>query len=84
MNIDIIMAIVTIAFVYSIIPQIIKVIRDKRVEIAWQTLFITSIGLWTMAFCFGTLSQHLTSITNYFSASGWTFLLCAKFYYRIQ
>ena len=80
--IDYFMTLVSIGFAYSLVPQMILVTKQKKVEIAWQTLIISSLGLWTYTVCFILLDQKLTGITNTLCASCWTYLLIAKIYYK--
>jgi len=79
--IDLIMTVVTIGFAYSLIPQIIKSTKEKQVAIAYQTLVICVIGVWTMAICFLTMGKSFTGIANMVTASAWSYLLVFKFFF---
>jgi len=75
---DTVMMIVAIAFCYSLIPQIFFNIRIHEVNLSWQTLVISPIGLLISAFCFFTLKLYYTSVTTLFSATCWLIMLIQK------
>lgn len=80
--IDLIMTLCSLSFVYSLVPQIIKVNREGRIELAWQTLIISPIGLTIMTVCFYILDQKFTCFTNFACAICWYYLLFAKIIYK--
>jgi uncharacterized protein with PQ loop repeat len=84
MNIqDIIIAIIAILFSYSLIPTIIKIIKNSYLSntLSWQTVIITTIGLFIMAFSMLNLGLLFSFITNLITAICWLIVLILKIKY---
>jgi len=81
---DIVLSVVSISFTYSLIPQIIYSVKKQSVDISWQTLIITSIGLLVMAVTLGTINLNLTAITTWITSFCWFILLFIKIEYIIN
>ena len=72
---DIAFTIISIAFCYSLIPQIVYNTQLHCVNLSWQTVIISAIGLYASAFCFLTLKFYFTTI---FSATCWLVMVIQK------
>ena len=79
---DFIMALAGAGFVYSLIPQLMLVTREKEVHIAWQTLAFTVAGLWVMCGCLFSLGQPISGLMNGLTAGCWSYILVAKIIYQ--
>lgn len=62
---DIAFAIISIAFCYSLIPQIVYNYNLHIVNLSWQTLIISSVGLYASATCFLHLNFGLLELQLY-------------------
>jgi len=78
---DKLLTVAALGFVYSLIPQIILNHQQSCVMMSWQTIIITSVGLYVFAICFFTLKLRFTAITNMFTAICWTIILIQKVIY---
>lgn len=78
---DKVMGIAIIMFVYSLLPQIIFNFQHRAVFISWQTLVLTSVGLYTFSFCMWTMGLKLSSIANFLTAFGWSIMIIQKIFY---
>lgn len=82
MNADTVITVCSILFAYSMIPQVFKSLKEKKVEINYQTIILTIIGM------FGTLPVYISNqwtfatITTAASLLCWTILLTTKIIYR--
>lgn len=79
---DIILTIIIIAFAYCLIPQLFYAKRNKRVGISYQTLWITSMGLYITVPCYVTNNMLFGGITSFITASLWLILLLMKMRYK--
>jgi uncharacterized protein with PQ loop repeat len=78
-TIDIIMAIVNVAFCLGFIPQIVK--STKSLDMAcfsWFTLWISSVGVTVLAVCFFVIDKPFTGFINGLVAVCWFYLLGLK------
>lgn len=82
MLLDTIMALVGIGFVYSLIPQMVMVTKEKKVAIAWQTLIITPLGLFIMGTCLFLLNQTLAGSSNVLCGLCWAYMLSIKIIFK--
>lgn len=80
--IDIILAIVSIIFSYSLLPQIMMSIKTKKVEISWQTIVITVVGVFSIAICYLIKELYFGSITQFITGICWMILGILKFKYN--
>jgi len=78
---DKVMTCVAIGFIYSMLPQILLNYQLKVVGISWQTIIITSIGCYVIAYCMFTLKLYFSSIANTMTATLWTVILIQKIIY---
>ena len=78
---DKVLACVTVGFIYSMLPQIFLNHQLQIVAISWQTIIITSIGLYIISFCMFTMKVYLFSIANMLTAILWTIILIQKIIY---
>lgn len=78
---DIVMSCVSVAFAYALVPQVIYSWKRKSVELSWQTLIITTIGICIMCVCFLTLGLYFTTVTNGTCGLLWITLLTMKIKY---
>jgi len=80
---DKVIALVSIMFTYSLIPQLIDNFKTKTVQINWQTIGITVLGLYIMSICFMTIdSMVLARWTNFITATCWLTAGIQKFVYE--
>lgn len=80
---DYVMALTSIAFGYSLIPQIYRIWKLKSAsQFSWQTAVITAIGLWVFGFTLLTLKMYVTAATNVVTATCWTLIVLAKIRYK--
>lgn len=68
---DIVMGICGIAFSYALFPQIVLHYKIEVVELSWQTINITVLGLFGMFVCTLTLKLWFTSIINLLCMCMW-------------
>ena len=68
---DIVMGITSIGFSYSLIPQIVHCAKTHRVDITWQTIIITTTGLFALSMCMFSLNCYFTAITNLITYLCW-------------
>ena len=78
--IDIVMTATTCMLSYSLIPQVIKSYRDRKVDFAWQTVIITVVGVWILTACFFQLGLILNGFASVVTASMWTALMLMKIF----
>lgn len=71
MIIDIILAIVSLSFVYALIPQVILGFKTKKGLINIQTSTITFIGMYVVTICYFLLHLYFASIINFILGSLW-------------
>jgi len=82
--IDIIMSLVTAAFVYSLIPQIVKSLKEEHVALSYQTLFISWMGIGALSVCFFIIEKPITGCANCFTALCWLCLTILRFKFDKQ
>jgi len=75
---DVVLTIISLAFCYALIPQIIYNYNLHVVNISWQTLIITMLGLYFAGFCYFTLKLYFTAISTSISATCWLIILIQK------
>ena len=78
---DLTISVVNLLLVYSIIPQIYQGFKRKKGFITIQTSFITSIGLYVIAFAVFTLGLYFSSIVITVNATLWLVLLIQRIKY---
>ena len=79
---DLILSICAIAFSYALIPQVILVYKLRAADqLSWQTVIVTSVGIWIMTITFFSMKLYFTAIADMFAAICWTLLLVAKILY---
>jgi uncharacterized protein with PQ loop repeat len=80
---DYILVFVGILFGYSLIPQIIKIFKNKSAkDLSFSFLIITFFGLLTISICFLTLKLYFSALTNIFTAICYFVLIILKIKYR--
>lgn len=80
---DKIIAIVTFLFSYSLVPQVWRVYKMKQAsQFSWQTVGITSAGLWVYAVVFFSMGMYYSAAMEVVAASCWTALLVAKVLFK--
>lgn len=82
MNIDLIMTVATCLIGISLIPQVFKSFHDKRVEIAWSTLIITTVCIFIFTCCFWKLDLRINAITNGVITLLWASLVFMKIFFK--
>jgi uncharacterized membrane protein len=80
---DIIISIVAVLFSYSLIPTIIKISKNLYVanSFSWQTVIITTIGMFVIAFSMLSLGLLFSFIMNLITAICWLIILILKIIY---
>jgi hypothetical protein len=80
---DILISITAILFSYSLIPTIFKIIKNSYLSnsLSWQTVIITTIGLFIIAFSMLSLGLLFSFITNIITAVCWLIILILKIRY---
>ena len=80
---DYVITIVGFTFSYSLIPTLRKIIKQKSAsQFSWQTIFLTSIGLYIVAGCMISLNLKFSFFSDVFTAFGWTMIGILKYRYR--
>jgi uncharacterized protein with PQ loop repeat len=80
---DIILTIVCIAFSYSLIPQIIKCMKNKSGnDLSYNFLIITLIGLLIISIIYIVKNLYFSAITNMITASCYGILVYLKYKYK--
>jgi hypothetical protein len=82
MVIDIILALVSIALAYSLIPQVFLGFRLKQKLITTQTSLITVIGMYIISFCYFILNLYFSSIVSLITGSLWLVLFVQGLNYK--
>jgi len=79
---DYVIAICTIGFSYALIPQIILHFKKKKVELTWQTIIITVIGILVVMICMFSLGLWFTTAMNFLAMMLWMIFGVQKWIYR--
>ena len=79
---DWIMLIVSLGFIYCMIPQIIMNCKIKVVNIPWITLIFSGTGLLIMGCTFFTLGMVVSPIINIINGFMWYFIVLQKIKYN--
>ncbi len=79
---DLLLTIVSIGFVYSLIPQIFLNFKIKQIQFSWQTIIITTVGIYVSAICNFSLDLHFTGITNLITGTCWLTLGIQKIFFE--
>jgi uncharacterized protein YacL len=80
--IDVVMTITTCVMGYAMVPQVMKSFKDKQVEMAWQTLVLTTTGIIVMIICFWLLNLKINVIANSFLTILWGSLIVMKLIFK--
>jgi hypothetical protein len=73
---------VSLAFTYSLVPQIVKGFKDKKQDITLQTSAITAIGLYTLAYTAHTFDLDYSALTNAITGTMWATILGQRLFYK--
>lgn len=79
---DIVIAIANALFIYSLAFQIYKGFKDKKGYLALQTSFLTTTGLFAVAFSFFTLDLLFSTIVTLFNGALWLTLFIQGLIYK--
>jgi len=79
---DIVITIANILFSYALIPQVLKGFKEKRGHIAFQTAFLTTIGLYASCIAFISLNLIFSGIICAINGTLWAILLIQKIIYK--
>ena len=79
---DIVIPIVHVIFAYSLVYQVYHGFKHKKPAIAIQTALLTSLGLYTLAFVFITLSLYFSAISSFTVGTLWLILLFQTIIYK--
>ena len=80
--IDVVMTITTCVMGYAMVPQVIKSYKEKQVEMAWQTLILTTTGIIVMVICFWLDKYRFNVIANSFLTILWGSLIVMKLIFK--
>jgi len=73
---------VSLAFTYSLVPQIVKGFKNKRQNITLQTSGITTLGLYALAYTAHTLKLDYSALTNLATGTLWATILVQRLFYK--
>lgn len=79
---DIVIAFANLLFGYSLAFQVWKGFKDKKGYLALQTSFLTTIGLYALAFSFFTLNLLVSTIVATFNGTMWLILFIQGLLYK--
>ncbi len=79
---DIVIAFANILFGYSLAFQVWKGFKDKRGYLTLQTSFLTTIGLYALAFSFLTLNLIVSTIVATLNGTLWLILFIQGLLYK--
>jgi uncharacterized protein with PQ loop repeat len=83
--IDIILMFASICLSYSLIPQIIKCIKNKSCkDLSWQFIIITIIALTIMSCCLFAEKLYFSSISNFLTVIAYIIIMFLKFHYDYE
>lgn len=81
---DYVMSIASMMFSYSLVPQVVKCLKDKYVQMPTQTIALTIAGLVLYNMCSYTLELYVSYTIGIFTTSCWIVLAILKWRYREQ
>jgi hypothetical protein len=79
---DLVIAIANVLFGYSLFYQVFRGFKEKRGFLALQTSFLTSIGLYAVAFVYLSLKLYISTVIAFLSAIFWTLLFIQGLVYE--
>jgi len=79
---DIIVAIASILFGYSLLYQVYKGYKEKKGFLSIQTSLLTSIGLYALAFVYFTLGLFISTSITTFNGTMWLLLFIQRIIYK--
>jgi len=79
---DIVISIANILFGYSLIYQVYYGFKKRKGFLSLQTSFLTTIGLYALAFCFLTLNLVMSSVLSTFNGTMWFLLFIQRIIYK--
>ena len=79
---DIVIAIANILFGYSLAYQVYMGFKEKKGFIKLQASFLTTIGLYALAFAFFTLNLFVSTIVATFNGTMWLLLFIHGLIYK--
>ena len=79
---DIVIAIANVLFGYSLAYQVMKGFKDKQGYLTLQASFLTTIGLYALAFSFFTLGLIVSTIIATFNGTMWLILFIQSLMYK--
>lgn len=81
---DYVMSCASLLFGYSLIPQVVACIREKRVQMTKQTILLTWIGVLLCNICSFSLELYISVVIGTVTFACWTMLGILKWRYREQ
>ncbi len=79
---DIIITIVSIFFVFSLVPQIVHGFKTKKKTITFSTALMTVIGVGVMAFIYFTLKLYFSTAIQVIIGTLWLILFIQSVVYK--
>ena len=79
---DIFVAIANILFGYSLFYQVYHGFRKKKGFLTLQTSFLSTAGLYALAFVYFTLGLYISTIITLFNGTMWLLLLIQRVIYQ--
>ena len=79
---DLVLAVVSVLFAYSLYPTVVACIRERVVQMPYQTVVITSLGMCVIDAFYWTHGMTLAAITSGITAGAWLTLLVLKIRYK--
>lgn len=80
--IDVVMAVTTCVMGYAMVPQVMKSYKEKQVQMAWQTLVLTTTGIIVMVICFWLDTKRVNVIANSVLILLWGSLIVMKLIFK--
>ncbi|MBT4136147.1 hypothetical protein HOD75_00205 [archaeon] len=79
---DIVIAIANVLFGYSLIYQVYLGFKKRKGFLAIQTSFLTTIGLYAIAFAFLTMNLYISALVSVFNGTLWLILFIQRLIYK--
>ena len=80
---DYALTVASLMFGYSLIPQIIRNYRNKKVDqISWQMILVSLVAIIINIPASYTLELYMTTIMNCIQFVCWLLMMSQRFYYR--
>jgi hypothetical protein len=79
---DIVVAIANVLFGYSLAYQVYKGFKEKKGALSLQSSLLTTIGLYSVAVVYASLSLYISTLITIFNGTMWLLLFMQKLIYK--